>query len=128
MMMTLARMYPVDTHAISSRLAPMLPIMSGSATLTIELSMTCMSAASTTATAMKYLCGSPRSMASAAGAADRADFETGSADTVDVAMRLRARSLPSRLAFGRRPLPLRQRVVDPVEHRRLDRLDGLEAI
>src|ERR1041384_2581191 len=34
--------------------------MSGSATLTIELSITCMSAASTTANAMKYLCGSPR--------------------------------------------------------------------
>src|SRR2546423_1295171 len=59
MMMTLARMYPVETQAISSRLAPRFPIMSGSATLTIELSMTCISAASTTAKAMRYLCGAP---------------------------------------------------------------------
>src|SRR5436190_3913892 len=59
MMMTLARMYPVETQAISSRLAPRFPIMSGSATLTIELSMTCISAASTTAKAIRYLCGAP---------------------------------------------------------------------
>src|SRR5437868_433065 len=59
MMMTLARMYPVETQAISSRLAPRFPIMSGSATLTIELSMTCISAARTTANAIRYLCGAP---------------------------------------------------------------------
>src|SRR3954471_2700906 len=33
--------------------------MSGSATLTIELSMTCIRAASTTSKAMRYLCGAP---------------------------------------------------------------------
>src|SRR5215510_12990946 len=60
MTITLARMYAVETHAISSRLAPRLPIMSGRATLTMEESITCISAASTTATAMRYLCGSPR--------------------------------------------------------------------
>src|SRR5205814_10144079 len=59
MMMTLARMYPVETQAISSRLAPRFPIISGRATFTIELSMTCISAASTTANAMRYLCGAP---------------------------------------------------------------------
>jgi hypothetical protein len=59
MMMTLASMYPVETQAISSRLAPRLPIMSGRATLTIELSMTCISAASTTAKAIRYLCSTP---------------------------------------------------------------------
>src|SRR5437868_11343177 len=59
MMMTLARMYPVETQAISSRLAPRFPIMSGSATLTIELSMTCIGAASTTAEAIRYWCAAP---------------------------------------------------------------------
>jgi len=42
----------VETQAISSRLAPRFPIMSGRATLTIELSITCITAASTTANAM----------------------------------------------------------------------------
>ena len=60
MTITLARMYPVDTQAISSRLAPRFPIMSGSATLTIDESITCISAASTTATAIRYLCSAPR--------------------------------------------------------------------
>src|SRR6185437_3387895 len=50
----------MDTQAISSRLAPRFPIMSGRATFTIELSITCMSAASTTANAMMYLCSAPR--------------------------------------------------------------------
>src|SRR6476661_757241 len=59
MTITLARMYPVETQAISSRLAPRFPIMSGSATLTIELSITCISAASTTANAIRYLWGAP---------------------------------------------------------------------
>src|SRR5690349_23947919 len=53
--------------------------MSGSATLTIELSMTCISAANTTANAMRYLCGAPSggaamgstSGSSSAGAASR---------------------------------------------------------
>src|SRR5689334_4715211 len=43
--------------------------MSGRATFTIELSITCMRAASTTAKAMRYLCGSPRSAIAVAGAA-----------------------------------------------------------
>jgi len=58
-MITLASMYPVETQAISSRLAPRFPIMSGSATFTMELSMTCISAASTTAKAIRYLCSAP---------------------------------------------------------------------
>src|ERR1700687_4033663 len=78
MMITLASMYPVETQAISSRLAPRLPIMSGRATLTIELSMTCIRAASTTANAIRYLCSAP-SGGAASGSASGLSSSTSSA-------------------------------------------------
>jgi hypothetical protein len=59
MTMTDARMYPVETQAISSREAPRFPIMCGIATFTMDESMICMIDAVTTANAMMYLWGSP---------------------------------------------------------------------
>src|ERR1700710_1696391 len=53
--MTLAMMYPVDTHEISSSVAPRFPIMCGMATLTIDVSISSSTAASVTAMAMRYL-------------------------------------------------------------------------
>src|SRR3954467_5463687 len=55
MMMTLAMMYDVDTHAISSSVAPRFPIMCGMATLTIEVSISSSIAAMVTVAAMMYL-------------------------------------------------------------------------
>src|SRR5690242_12786047 len=56
MTMTFAMMYPVETHEISSIVAPRFPIMCGIATLTIDVSMSSSTAASVTAMAMRYLC------------------------------------------------------------------------
>src|SRR5215510_7542139 len=55
MTMTLAMMYPVDTHEISSSVAPRFPIMCGMATLTIDVSTSSSTAANVTAIAMRYL-------------------------------------------------------------------------
>src|SRR5215216_6760101 len=54
--MTFAMMYPVDTHEISSIVAPRFPIMWGMATLTIDVSMSSSTAANVTAMAIRYLC------------------------------------------------------------------------
>ena len=54
--MTLAMMYAVDTHAISSSVAPRFPIMCGIATLTIDVSISSSIAAIVTVAAMMYLC------------------------------------------------------------------------
>ena len=51
--MTLAMMYDVDTHAISSSVAPSVPIMCGIATFTIDVSTSSSTAASVTAIAMR---------------------------------------------------------------------------
>ena len=50
--MTFAMMYPVDTHEISSSVAPRFPIMCGMATFTIDVSISSSTAASVTAMAM----------------------------------------------------------------------------
>src|SRR3954464_2593120 len=55
MTMTFAMIYPVDTHEISSSVAPRFPIMCGIATFTIDVSMSSSTAASVTAMAMRYL-------------------------------------------------------------------------
>jgi len=52
---TLAMMYPVDTQAISSSVAPRFPIMCGIATLTIDVSISSSIAASVTEIAIRYL-------------------------------------------------------------------------
>src|SRR3954462_9530726 len=54
--MTLAMMYAVETQAISSSVAPRLPIMCGMATLTIDVSINSSIAAIVTVAAMMYLC------------------------------------------------------------------------
>ena len=51
-MITLATMYPVDTQAISSSVAPRFPIMWGMATLTMLVSRSSSTDASDTVTAM----------------------------------------------------------------------------
>ena len=48
-------MYPVDTQAISSSVAPRFPIMWGIATFTIEVSISSSTAASVTEIAIRYL-------------------------------------------------------------------------
>ena len=55
-MITLAMMYDVDTHAISSSVAPSVPIMCGMATFTIDVSTNSNTAANVTAMAIKYRC------------------------------------------------------------------------
>src|SRR6476660_4248468 len=55
MTMTLAMMYAVETHEISSSVAPRFPIMCGMATLTMDVSTSSSTAASVTAIAMRYL-------------------------------------------------------------------------
>ena len=55
MTMTFAMMYPVDTHEISSSVAPRFPIMWGIATFTMDVSISSSTAASVTAMAMRYL-------------------------------------------------------------------------
>src|ERR1035437_2234721 len=53
--MTFATMYPVETHEISSSVAPRFPIMWGIATFTIDVSMSSSIAAIVTAMPMRYL-------------------------------------------------------------------------
>src|SRR3981189_1350398 len=55
MTMTLAMMYEVETHEISSSVAPRFPIMWGIATFTMEVSISSSTAASVTAIAIRYL-------------------------------------------------------------------------
>ena len=57
MMITVERMYPVTTHVISSREAPRLPLISGSATLTMLESSTAMIVPVRTVPATTHLWG-----------------------------------------------------------------------
>src|SRR5512138_1123454 len=124
--------------------------MSGRATLTIELSMTCISAASTTAKAMRYLCGSPRSaIAAAAVASARRSGSTGLGTATAVSRSGLAKSLPGGVAVGGRlahgPLasgsrailhatganvvaPLGERVLDAREDESVDVVDVRKAV
>src|SRR6266576_3770372 len=54
-MITLATMYPVDTQAISSSVAPRFPIMCGIATFTMLVSSSSSTDASDTVIAIRYL-------------------------------------------------------------------------
>src|SRR5678815_4561926 len=65
MMITFARMYPVTTQVICSIVAPRVPLIGGSATLTILESSTAMIVPIMTEPAMSHLCGFSRATAAA---------------------------------------------------------------
>src|SRR4051812_43840157 len=93
--------------------------MSGSATLTIELSMTCMSAARTTANAMMYLCGSPRVWGRAM---------TASLTAWSLAFPGLGGGAPVRGGLLVVGSPLCQRLLERPDDRRLDVVDRLDAL